>query len=280
MFSIKLTPKYPTYPPYHQGEYLEDYFISYQENNSINTDRQFIPVSWTTYYCDKYSRKELQDKLNSLDKTQKYYLVCQHDDAPQEVLPPNTLVFSAGGNYTGNGVIPIPLVCSSLPDEYKIENEKTALVSFVGSVTHPIRVECIKSLSNKDGVRLFYKQWSNAVPEDQFMTFINETKNSTFCLAPRGYGKSSFRMYEAMQLDSIPVYVSDSHYLPFTDELTWNDFAVIISPEQIKDLYKILNSYSSEDIIQMRSKMKDVYHNYFTLDGMCSNIKRILENEK
>lgn len=277
MFSIKLTPKYPTYPPYHKGEYLEDYFISYQEKTPIKTNRKFIPVSWTTYYCDYYPRADLQKQLDELDQNYSYYLLCQHDDAPQETLPADTLIFSAGGNCEKPGVIPIPLICSSLPQTEEMEKE--TLVSFVGSVTHQLRYDSLLALNGKEDVRLMAKGWSNNVSDDQFQTFIDETRKSYFCLAPRGYGKSSFRMYEAMQLDSIPVYVSDSHYLPFSDVLNWEEFCVIIYPNQIPDLYDILKSYSQDQINSMRDKIKEVYPKYFTLDAMCENVKRILENE-
>jgi len=277
MNKIKLTPKYPVYPPYHKGEYLEDYYMTFSDNNSINTDRIYIPVSWTTYYCDGYNRNELQSFLNNLDPSLKYYTVCQHDDAPQENLPEDTLIFSAGGNCEKSGVIPIPLVCSPLPSELVVERERTILLSFVGSVTHPIRQKCIESLRNESDVELAFSNWSNRVPEDNFKYFINKTLSSKFCLAPRGYGASSFRMYEAMQLGSIPVYVTDKVYTPFTDILDWNDFAVIIEEKDISNIHEILLSYDEDRIVMMQKNLKEVWNKYFSIDAVCHNIKRILE---
>ena len=277
MNKIKLTPKYPVYPPYHKGEYLEDYYMTFSDNNSINTDRIYIPVSWTTYYCDGYNRNELQSFLNNLDPSLKYYTVCQHDDAPQENLPEDTLIFSAGGNCEKSGVIPIPLVCSPLPSELVVERERTILLSFVGSVTHPIRQKCIESLRDESDVELAFSNWSNRVPEDNFKYFINKTLSSKFCLAPRGYGASSFRMYEAMQLGSIPVYVTDKVYTPFTDILDWNDFAVIIEEKDISNIHEILLSYDEDRIVMMQKNLKEVWNKYFSIDAVCHNIKRILE---
>ena len=48
MNKIKLTPNYPVYPPYHKGEYLEDYYMTFSDSNTMNADRIYIPVSWTT----------------------------------------------------------------------------------------------------------------------------------------------------------------------------------------------------------------------------------------
>lgn len=277
MNKIKLTPNYPVYPPYHKGEYLEDYYMTFSDSNTINTDRIYIPVSWTTYYCDGYNRNELQSFLNNLDPSLKYYTVCQHDDAPQENLPEDTLIFSAGGNCEKSGVIPIPLVCSPLPSELIVERERTILLSFVGSVTHPIRQKCIESLRDESDVELAFSNWSNRVPEDNFKYFINKTLSSIFCLAPRGYGASSFRMYEAMQLGSIPVYVTDKVYTPFTDVLDWNDFAVIIKEKDISSIHEILLSYDEDRIVMMQKNLKEVWNKYFSIDAVCHNIKRILE---
>jgi hypothetical protein len=33
------SPKYPIYPPYHKGLYLEDYFINFYSKNNLNTER-------------------------------------------------------------------------------------------------------------------------------------------------------------------------------------------------------------------------------------------------
>jgi len=101
------TPNYPTYPPYHNSLYLEDYFINFIETNKIKTERNFIKVGWTSYYNNRCNIQNLQNYLDNLSRTEKYYVVCQHDDAPREKLPPDTLIFSAGGNHKGTNVIPI-----------------------------------------------------------------------------------------------------------------------------------------------------------------------------
>jgi len=86
-------------------------------------------------------------------------------------------------------------------------------------------------------------------------------------------------MYEAMRLGSIPVYVSDEHYTPFSDVIDWSEFSVLISVSQIPKMYDILLSYTDEDISRMQCRMKEVYRDYFTMDSVCLNIKRILEDE-
>ncbi len=129
-------PTWPVYPPYHVGDYLEEYFIKYFEQNNVKTKKYFLPIAWSSCYINNKDIpiKDLQDELFSLDKDEEYFVVCTHDDAPREVLPRNVLVFSAGGN---KGDIPIPLVVSKINKQ--LEYKKQYLASFIGSMTHPLR---------------------------------------------------------------------------------------------------------------------------------------------
>ena len=67
-------PQYPVYPPYHTGFYLEDYFYDWYCRNSIETDRVFIPVSWTTCYIDQKTQG-LQEALNKLNPNDRYNIL-------------------------------------------------------------------------------------------------------------------------------------------------------------------------------------------------------------
>ena len=65
--NFRPSPKYPTYPPYHEGLYLEDYFFDWFTKNNIQTDRYYIPVFWTTCYVDNCFNG-LQELINTLLK--------------------------------------------------------------------------------------------------------------------------------------------------------------------------------------------------------------------
>ena len=271
---LRPTPQYPTYPPYHQGNYLEDYFYSHFVVNKPIVARNYIGVSWTTLYCDNKDQS-LQVFLDALDPNEKYFTVMQHDDAPKHNLPKDTLCFSAGGNVRGDNIIPIPLICSPIP--YIIQNaEKTLLASFVGSLTHPIRTEMANSLNNKPNCVINVKNWSPNVDNNEFNNFINLASKSKFLLCPRGYGLNSFRLYEAFQLGCVPVIITDILYLPWTDELNWKEFSVIIHACDVDKIYDILNSIDQTTYSNMINKGIEVYDKYFTLNGMYQNIiKRI-----
>ncbi len=276
-FNLRPIPTYPTYPPYHTGKYIEDFFYGWLAANEINTKRQYIPISWTTLYCENIGG--IQEYLSTLDPMGSYFTICQHDDAPREDLPYDTKIFScsqAKRNYRNLDLVPIPAVCSRIPHVRKADIDIFA--SFVGSITHPIRQKLYSVCQDR-----FYfssSQWTPSVSQDRLNEFINITSRSRFTLCPRGYGNTSFRMYEAMQLGSVPVYISDQFWLPWQDELNWGDFCVVVNDSEIANLPEILSDISNTKYQDMLDFAKDFYPYYFTLKGVCENIKRVLESEE
>ena len=222
--------------------------------------------------------ENIQEQLDSiLTSNGKYFTVSQFDDGPFEKFPDDTLIFSAGGNREGDNIIPIPLICSSIPKELISNKEKTIFASFVGSRnTHPIRMDMCKHLSGKEGYVISAGNWSTEVPMNNFKRFLDITCSSKFGLAPRGYGRSSFRLYEILQLGTVPVYISDVHYLPWTDELDWNDFCVPINEDEIEDIDAILKSIDDVEYNILLQNGRMIYEKYFSLEGIFKNIiKRI-----
>lgn len=268
----------PTYPPYHQGEYLEEYFYRRWNEENLKLDREYINIFWTNIFCNSMfasnSYEQIQEYLdNNLDTSKSYFTVCQFDDGPFEKFPKDTLIFSAGGNREGNNIIPIPLICSPIPKELISNKEKTIFASFVGSRnTHPIRMDMCNHLQGEDGYQISVGNWSTTVPMDNFKKFIDITCSSKFSLAPRGYGKQSFRLYEILQLGAVPVYISDEHYLPWMDELDWNDFCVPINEDEIEEIDEILKLIDDDKYHQLLENGRKVYDEYFSLEGMFKNI--------
>ena len=280
--ALRIASVSPTYPPYHTGEYLEEYFFKRWNEENVSSDRKYIDVFWTNVFCNAmFAGKQYQNIQEELDQTLnpngKYFTVSQFDDGPFENFPKDTLIFSAGGNREGDNIVPIPLICSSIPKELIHNKEKTIFASFVGSRnTHPIRMDMCNHLSNMEGYKITAGNWSTTVPIENFKRFIDITCSSKFALAPRGYGKSSFRMYEILQLGTVPVYISDVHYLPWMDELDWNDFCVPVNEDEINQIDDILKSISDVEYQRLLENGKKVYDEYFSLEGMFKNIVKRL----
>ena len=74
-------------------------------------------------------------------------------------------------------------------------------------------------------------------------------------------------------MSSIPVYIYDNEpYLPFSNEINYNDFAIVLNVNDIDKLKDILLSKTEEDIESMVKKGKEIYDQYFTLDKVTSKV--------
>jgi len=272
------------YPPHHSGDHLEEAFIKFWLKEGSG-NRKLIPIHWTAVYNYRvkeglgsntpngHLRQKLRDYLDSLPKDEKYFIVCTHDDAPSETLPPDTQVFAAGGNSNRIDVH-IPLTCG--PHNDIIDPIRIIPMSFVGSITHSIRQNLLMSVNGKPGVFLQVSEWQENISEEKTQNFKHITQNSMFSLCPRGYGATSYRLYEAMQLGAVPVYVSDKHLLPWRDEVDWSSFCVILTPDQISNIFNMTFGLGGKRLKEMQSNLKDVWKNHFSVESSCLHIaKRI-----
>jgi hypothetical protein len=261
---------YAPYPPYHRGPNLEEYFYEYAKSRTFR--RTYIPILWSTCYFTP-AAAAIQPALLGLSPRGRYFVVCEPAFAPQEILPPDTLVFSAGGMYKGD-CVPIPLSCSRLRDPIEVKS-KDILCSFVGAKTHRIRSTLWKTYGDDPSFRfLVSDRWTAVVTQARLDEFVQISERSRFVLCPRGTGKTSFRLYEAMQLGSVPVYVSDVHHLPWADELDWNEICVLVKENEIPDLKERLLSIDGRQYQRMLENIQRLYAAYFDLESVCRNIEK------
>jgi hypothetical protein len=267
---------YPVYPPYHKGKYLEEYFYNFYIKNKQKFDETgftYIPIFWTNIYITNTNRNLIQPYLNALPAG-KYFTVSQHDDAVTEILPKNTLSFEAGGNKNG---IPIPLICSSINTDNSSPIAKDIFCSFVGSIlSGSLRHKLYNIFSNDSDFYFSPQDWTTNVQQTRLEHFIKTTKRSKFTLCPRGYGAQSFRVYETLQLNSIPVIIYDKEWLPFNDEVDWSTFSVLVHESEMYLLKEKLLQISDTSFYEMVQKGQKIYKDYFTLESTSKHIFNIL----
>lgn len=296
--------EYPTYPPYHIGPYIEEYFFNYYINNNIETERIYIPIFWTninnnTYYNNS-ERIYFSDFLKSLDPDKKYFTVCQHEDFRDDNnlepnitslknLPKDCIIFSGSGKISDKvknlksikNIISIPHVVSKIENPI-LNKERDIFCSFVGSMnTHPIRKELYEKY--KDDEDFYFggtELWDVSVNKEKEIEFKDIAERSVFSLCPRGNGPTSYRLYEVMQLGSIPVYIYDHKWIPWENDIKWEDVCVFINLKEISFMKTYLRNISYNRIIEMRNEINKIYDDYFTLDGVCKTIIKKLENFK
>jgi len=265
-----------TYPEYSSGKNIEELFFNllYKNKNNISSNYIYLPIFWTSYYVtNNYAENidNLYKYLDTLDKSKKYFTIVQYAAGIfVKNFDLDLFVFTAGGGglnikdnisirkenffgferyiFFGNkGNIDIPLLCYPLFPCLQLP--KTIFCSFMGRFdTHPCRIIMKNILQNNNKFLLY-----DSVGFEEYKNILNK---SIFTLAPRGYGYTSFRIYEAILANSIPIYIwDDKKVLPFSDILHWDEFSICIHSSEIQNLPTILNQVN---IIEMQKKLNSI----------------------
>jgi hypothetical protein len=280
-----------TYPPFKNGFYLEEYFLNKIQHEKPEIRRKYIPALWTNFQIEGWfnSRKnEMQTELNTWfsqnPSENGYFTIVQYDDGPLLKLPKDTIVYGAC-----SGDIPIPLIYedkNNTLENYprKSFNEKNILCSFVGNITSnhvnpSVRQEMFNTLTNKSNFHLINSGgWTPSVNKNLQNIFIETTINSKFALAPRGYGRSSFRFFECFKLGTIPIYIwNDINWSPFQNVIDYNKLCVVIHVSELDKLENKLLSITEEQYVNMFNYYNEIKH-LFELDGMSNQIIKEINN--
>jgi hypothetical protein len=254
----------PVYPPSNFFIFEEWFAENYK---GCNTDRELLPIFPTSFHVNNgYGEKkqELQAYCDSLDPSKKYFILCQYDDGCMvDWKGKDVLEF----NMSKQDGVMIPLICQ--PHPYKFISEKKWFANFVGGRTHKIRIGAEQLKYNLD----YYISFE---PHDieKYCRILHE---SIFTLCYRGYGASSFRICEALQYGSIPVYISDEFIIPFG--IDFNDFGILIPLEDQYRVDEVLKSVPIEDLIKKQAVGREVYEKHYTYEGCYSSIINCLEKE-
>ena len=251
---------------------IEDFFYQkWVENRPSGIRRQYLPIFWTHQYTRRVAKiKRMQQFINTINRSLvgPAFTIVQHADGIfQNKVPERVLVFGAGGV----GDIPIPLI-------YEMPASKPApritFAHFSGGFGRyndrtKVRSKMLLTLKNHEGFAIH-----NSLKGNQP---VHETmQQCVFALCPRGFGKTSFRLYEAMFYGAIPVYIYDDPWLPYTDILNWSEFSVQCHISDIGRLPDILRNHTDADIRRKQQRLKEVVPEYFTLESTYHQIIRTL----
>lgn len=274
----------PEFRPREHHIYPEKNDPSFEEwfyqNYSIQTDtveRYYLPVWWTAYlknnnYAqDKESIIRLQNVINGLPKDRKYWSCCQYDDGPiVDLSGIDIKMFSMAGepnHYT------LPLICH--PHSFRYPTEKRDIFcSFIGRMTHPLRIQLLGAVSKVRNDHKDYYISSYPHPTSEYCRILSK---SVFSLCPRGYSANSFRIMESMQYGAIPVWISDKFLIPH--KIDFEEFGVLIKPDEIYRIDKILNGFSDMEIYEKHEAVKHYYENYYTFKKNKALIIKNLKDE-
>jgi len=264
------------------------------------TERSYLPICWANSYHEYVGEvgypfraiPRLQEFLDSsLSPSEKYFTVARCDEGIYEATPGNLLVFGAG--KFADVAVPLTSDIPYVPPSADLEY----LATFAGCIRcggpDPSEERPTQSVNNPDGIGTQVRQAMqsafkgvddcqvndirNGGTDDAWQNMTSMMSQSKFCLAPRGYAPTSFRLYEAMALGSIPVYISDEFITPFDDEIDWSEFCVFCKPEDLEGLPTRLRNIPESWRVNAVRSLSVLYPEYFSLSGTCQQIANHLE---
>ena len=163
-------------------------------------------------------------------------------------------------------------------------NEKNILCSFIGNITSNsimpnVRQEIFNKFNNNSNFKIINSGgWTPSVNKSLQDIFINTTIDSKFALAPRGYGRSSFRFFECFKLGTIPIYIwNDINWSPFQNVIDYNKLCVVIHVSELDNLENKLLSITEEQYVNMFNYYNEIKH-LFELEGMSNQIIKEINN--
>jgi hypothetical protein len=253
----------------YEGPWFEEYFLQ-NYHRSESAGATYLPVLWDNFFAQaqahnywpgEFARRframwKLLEGLSAADKA--YFTVLGIYDFPiwnWHLFPKNIVVLAANGY----GDAAIPLLKGDRPFR---SQAKDIRLSFLGRTsTHPSR----------ERMREFFGDSAYFWAGDGWEEVMIRT---AFSLCPRGLGPASFRMYEALSLGSVPVYIWEKRkWLPYGDEIDWSKIAVIAEASDMGRAKERIERISDDVLSFMQKEIARVYNAYFRYDGVASYIR-------
>jgi len=197
-----------------QGPWIENYFIDHFLGKPLSYFGGFFPlfVQWSDYQLARKHNStdsSMFEPLRSFLRPNVLYLAISQSNLGLLFLmtsEPNVVIMNAGGD----GNIPIPLIKGELKFLRVQEDFPRYDVGFYGSPDHGPRKLLLDELQGH------IKETKLRLKMGPSPQWIQDMSYTAFNLAPRGFGRASFRLAEIIQIGRIPVYLYDDHpWLPY-----------------------------------------------------------------
>lgn len=239
--------------------------------SASTADWHYLPIFWTRWHLNHdYAKFGLTDLQREVDRVmlddKRTFTICQYDDGPLVALG-ETAVFLAS-RKTSEG-IDIPVLCSAHRRPF-FKPRKRYLASFVGRVsTHPIRQGMFNALKGRNDVYLY-----DGNEGSKF--YAKRMLESWVALCPRGYGGSSFRFFEAMQLGVVPFLIGELDTRPFKKWIDWDKLSLY--SRSVSELNDILDSLQQVQLKRIGKNVAMVWKEELTYQKWCTYLVRELES--
>lgn len=264
------------------GPWIENLFIDRFMSKPFSYFNGFVPlfVQWVDIHCHEFEEKKnasypehrhLPQLISELLRPDIIYLAVSQDDqgigTKLTTDHPNILVISAGGY----GHVPIPLIKGELdhtmpPQKYKRD------VGFYGNVRPRLsRSQMLDEMRSSVGREHMSCEFAQ---RDSWVQDIMDTK---FNLAPRGFGRTSYRLAEIIQLGRVPVYLyDDKEWLPYMgSNISVTEIGFSGGMGRLGVLAKRLKETKDDEFHKLESKVA-LAREHYTLEGTIKQIEKFI----
>lgn len=112
--------------------------------------------------------------------------------------------------------------------------------------------------------------------------YIHNLIGSDIALVIRGFWNYSFRMYEAMSLWKILLYIDTWAKLAFSEEIWYKDICIIIEFNDIHNIWTHIDNFLQKNkgkLMHIQKKTREIYEEYFTMSNYYARIIKEMEQE-
>ena len=269
-------------------ECIEEYFDNWIKihgeivDDPKEADWFYVPIPWGSYFVSRAKgghsrggRTWIQNYVDGLPYWNggKKHFTIGHRNGGFMIDLGECIRFSANA-YKGE--ISIPYGVCRYPF---LDNKRDVSCSFMGIVHYntktkiPYREQMIEALG--DDPRITIIDTSNGKDKSK-EKYIDLMARSRFSLCPRGYGISTYRVFEACQLGSIPIMIADGYKKPFDDILDWNSFSLQVLESEMATIPDLVDLFDEESIEYMSIIARRVWEHFFCHDSTCHHIMATL----
>lgn len=188
----------------YEGPWIENIFIEQFLDRPLSYFNGFIPIfiQWIdVQLLGGRHFDNIKNQLSAILRPNVLYLAISQGDIGLGKIGtanPNILVLSAGGY----GHVPLPLVRGEIPHE-ALPQQFEQEIGFFGNsrqASRPTMLTQISTAANQQNLTFRHGQGP---------TWKKDMASTKFNLAPRGYGRSSFRFAESIQMGRVPAFLYD-----------------------------------------------------------------------
>lgn len=268
---------------HYSGPWIENIFITHFKHIALSDTHGIIPLFIPWVDNQRTGSKLWDDIFSTLKSVLRpnviYLTVSQGDIGLANIAEyfPNILVLSGGGF----GHVPIPLIKGEIPYREITSwpphwDQEIGFFGNMQQASRPIMFDIIRREADNLGI-------SHKIAFGP--TWIQMMSKSKYNLAPRGFGRSSFRFAEAIHIGRVPVFLYDDvPWIPYLGSNisieTYGFMAGLNATVASLQLPALIHKLENTSDAEYRAKHEQVarIRQHFTYQGVMKQIERFFKN--